>query len=191
MPRRFFRKFGLKREEVSGKWFLSPFAHLLHDRNLWGIRRRTVVPAVSMGMFVAFLPVFGQVLVAGLAALALRINIPVAIVTTFVSNPVTAIPMFRTAYLVGAWLLSIEPGEFTIELSLHWMTTTLINVWPPLLLGSILLGALAALLVHSILDALWISSVAGYKSRKVKTRRAKESTHDADNESTSRPPSAD
>ena len=177
MPRRFFRKFGLKREEVSRRWFLSPFSHLLHDRNLWGIRRRNVVPAVSMGMFVAFLPVFGQVLIAGLAALALRINIPIAIVTTFVSNPITAIPIFRTAYLVGAWLLSIEPGDFTIELSIKWMTTTLINVWPPLLLGSVLLGALAALVTHIILDLLWVGSIAEYKSRKVKTRRQKESTN--------------
>ncbi len=177
MPRRFFRKFGLKRDDVSRRWFLAPFQHLLHDRNLWGIRRRTVVPAVSMGMFVAFLPIFGQILLAGLAALALRINIPIAIVTTFVSNPVTAYPMYRTAYLLGAWLLSIEPGEFTIELSIEWMTTTLVNVWPPLMLGSVLLGALAALIVHIALDLMWLGSVAEYKARKRQRRQERESAN--------------
>ena len=34
MPRRFFRKFALKRDRFQGQWFLAPFNHMLHDRQL-------------------------------------------------------------------------------------------------------------------------------------------------------------
>ena len=57
MPRRFFRKFAFKRHHVSEQWFMTPFRHLLHDHNLWGIRRRTVVPAFAIGLFIAFIVV--------------------------------------------------------------------------------------------------------------------------------------
>ena len=83
MPRRFFRKFAFKRHEMSERWFMTPFSHLLQDHRLWDIRRKTVVPAFSLGLAVGFMPFPGHFLVAALAALALRINIPVAAVTTW------------------------------------------------------------------------------------------------------------
>ena len=69
------------------RWYLAPFSHLLNDHNLWGIRRRTVVPAFSIGLFVAYMPFPGHPLFAALLALLFRVNIPVAALTTFVSNP--------------------------------------------------------------------------------------------------------
>ena len=56
MPRRFFRKFAFKRHELSEQWFMTPFRHMLHDHRLWGIRRKTVVPAFAIGLFIAFMP---------------------------------------------------------------------------------------------------------------------------------------
>ena len=69
MPRRVFKKFAFKRHELSEKWFLTPFRHMLHDHRLWGIRRKTVVPAFSLGLFVAFMPFPGHMLQAALLAL--------------------------------------------------------------------------------------------------------------------------
>jgi len=166
MPRRFFRKFGFKRHEVSRKWFMSPFQHLLHDQRLWGIRRKTIVPAFSLGLFIAFLPVPIHFVLAALAALALRINIPVATLTTFVVNPLTVGPLFYSAYRLGAFLLSIEPGPFSVELSIDWVTTVFTSIWQPLLLGCLLIGSTAALIGYVTLDALWRYSVHDYKTKK-------------------------
>ena len=105
MPRRFFRKFAVKRHELSEKWFLTPFRHMLHDHRLWGIRRKNVVPSVSLGLFVACMPFPGHYLLGALLALALRINIPVAVLTTFISNPLTMGPIYYFSYKVGAFLL--------------------------------------------------------------------------------------
>lgn len=166
MPRRFFRKFAFKRHQVTERWFMAPFRHLLHDHRLWGIRRKTVVPAVAWGMFVAFLPIPGHVLVAVLGSIRIRCNIPVAALTTFVSNPVSIGPIYYFCYLVGAKLLSIEPGPFAIELSMDWLTGTFLSIWQPLLLGCVLVGATVALITYVLLDVFWRFSLADYKTRK-------------------------
>lgn len=150
---------------------MTPFRHLLHDNHLWGIRRKTVVPAVAWGTFVAFLPIPGHVLVAVLGSLPIRCNIPVAALSTFVSNPVTIGPIYYFSYLVGAKLLGITPGPFAIELSLEWLTGTFLSLWQPLLLGCVLVGTVAALIAYVFLDVFWRFSLADYKSRKRKSRQ--------------------
>jgi len=170
MPRRFFRKFAFKRHELSERWFMTPFRHMLHDHRLWGIRRKTVVPAFSLGLFIACLPFPGHLISAALAALALRINIPVATVTTLVSNPLTVGPIFYFEYQLGALLLSIESGPPQFELSIDWVAHTFGSIWQPMLLGSVLVGLVVALLGFVVLDALWRNSLANYKARKRSNR---------------------
>ncbi len=171
MPRRFFRKFAFKRHHMSEQWFMSPFQHLLHDTRLWGIRRRWVVPAFALGLFVAFLPFPGHMLISALAALALRVNIPVAALSTWASNPLTIGPMYYFAYLLGANILNTPPQPFEMELSLDWVTHTFVNIWQPMLLGSVLLGSIAALVGFVVLDLLWRLSLSNYKTRKQNLRR--------------------
>ena len=150
---------------------MSPFRHMLHDPRLWGVRRRWVVPAFSLGLFVAFLPFPGHTLMGALAALALRVNIPVAAVSTWVSNPATMFPMYYLAYRVGSALLGWELEPFEFEMSFDWVMHTFVNIWQPMLLGSILLGAAAALVGYIVLDVLWRLSLANYKSRKRGNRK--------------------
>ena len=166
MPRRFFRKFAPKRDFFRGSWFLAPFAHLLHDHNLWGVRRRTVVPAFAIGLFVAFMPFPGHPLIAALVALAFRVNIPVAAVTTFVSNPVTIGPMYLLGHQLGAAILGLEPQPFEFELSLDWLQQKFADNWQPLILGCLVLASTAALLGYVVLDLLWRASIADYLAQK-------------------------
>ncbi len=166
MPRRFFRKFALKRHHFAGRWYLAPFNHLLHDQRLWGVRRRTIVPAFALGLFVSFMPVPGHVLIAVLLALLLRVNIPVAALTTFVSNPLTIGPMFYLAYRVGRFLLGLPERPFSVELSIDWLTDSFVNIWQPLTLGAFLCGSLAALAGYLALDAFWRVSIANYVEKR-------------------------
>ena len=153
------------------QWYLGPFGNRLHDPNLWSIRRRTVVPAFSLGLFVAFLPFPGHMITAALLALALRINIPVAAVSTWVINPLFVGPAYYFAYEVGSILLRREPRPFEFELSFAWLIDGFVYVWQPLLLGCVLLGAILSLLGYVALDLLWRASIADYLSRR--QRRSK------------------
>ncbi len=173
MPRRFFRKISLKRHHFAERWYLQPFAHLLHDQRLWGVRRRTIVPGFALGLFIAFMPVPGHVLIAVLAGLMLRVNIPVAALATFVSNPVTIGPMFYLAYRVGRALLGLPERPFSVELSLDWLTNSFATIWQPLMLGSMLLGAILALLGFVTLDLIWRASIADYLEKRRARKRAR------------------
>ncbi|MGB5246774.1 MAG: DUF2062 domain-containing protein [Woeseia sp.] len=171
MPRRFFRKFSLKRHHFAGRWYLAPFDHLLHDQRLWGVTRRTIVPAFALGLFVSFMPVPGHVLLAALLALLLRVHIPVAAITTFASNPLTIGPMFYLAYRVGRVLLGLPERPFSVELSIDWLTDSFLNIWQPLMLGAFLCGGLLALIGYITLDALWRASIADYLAKRRARRR--------------------
>ncbi|NNC77881.1 MAG: DUF2062 domain-containing protein [Woeseiaceae bacterium] len=171
MPRRFFRKFAVKRHSLAESRLLAPFRNLFHDPRLWGIRRRTVVPAFALGLFVAFQPFPGHPLYAALIALMLRLNVPVAIVTTFVSNPLTMGPMYYSTYRLGRWMLDEPPVPFNFELSLNWVTQQFVTIWQPMIAGSLLTGATIALLAFVVVDLLWRLSVHDYKSRKRSERR--------------------
>ncbi len=175
MPRRFFRKFALKRHEFGQRWFLAPFRHLMHDHRLWGVRRKNVVPAVALGTFIAFLPFPGHPLWATFAALALRVNVPIAALTTFISNPLTMGPMYFFGYRLGTLLLGVPQKPIAVEMSFDWVTHTLVNIWQPMLLGCLLLASASALLAYVILDLVWRSSLGQYKSRKRAQRRDRES----------------
>ena len=151
---------------------MAPFQHMLHDHRLWGIRRKTVVPAFALGLAVAFLPFPGHFLFAALAALALRINIPVAAVATFIVNPLTVGPLFYFAYRLGAALLQLDPAPFDFELSLDWVQNVFVTVWLPLSLGCFILGVVTALVGYIALDGLWRYSLHDYKTRKRDDRQS-------------------
>ena len=111
---------------------------------------------------------------AALAALALRVNIPVAALTTFVSNPLTMGPMYYLAHRVGLALLGLEPRPFNFELSWTWMQEGFLNNWQPLMLGCFLLGSIAAGVGYLALDLVWRASIADYLAKRRARRREKD-----------------
>lgn len=173
MPRRVFKKFAFKRKHMTEHWIMSPFRHMLHDNRLWGIRRRWVVPAFGLGLFIAFMPLPGHTFFAMLAALALRVNIPVAAVTTLVNNPATMFVIFPGAYQLGRTILGLPPKEVAFDLTWEWMTHTFVSIWQPMLLGSVLLGATAGIIGYVTLDIVWRLSLADYKNRKRSDRQSR------------------
>lgn len=174
MPRRFFRKFAIKRHHFRDSRLLAPFRHLMHEPRYWGIRRRTAVPAFAVGLFIGWLPFPGHPLWGTCAALALRINIPVTVLTTFISNPLTMYPMYFAAYKLGRRLLGAPPLAFDFEMSLAWLTEKFVTIWQPLTLGCLLLGTASAVIGYVVLDLLWRASLRDYKLKKRSRRHRDE-----------------
>ena len=159
---------------------MAPFRHLLHDHRLWGIRRRNVVPAFALGLFIAFMPIPSHVMAAILLALVLRINLPVAILATFASNPATIGFMYYFAYRLGANILNVEERPFAFDASFEWLTHTFLTIWQPLLLGCFILGTAAAITGYAVLDVFWRLSIGNYKTDKRNKRRDQDSQGRAD-----------
>ena len=174
MPRRFFRKFAVKRDHLKGRWWLEPFQHLLSEPNLWAIRRRTVVPAFALGLFVAYLPFPGHIIIGALLAIPLRVNLPVAALTTLINNPLTLGPLFYTSFQLGRQLLRLPPRDIDFELSFAWLFDGFAHIWQPLMLGSIFLGAILALVGFVTLDLIWRASIWDYLKKRRARRKARE-----------------
>jgi uncharacterized protein (DUF2062 family) len=129
------------------------FGKLLHDPNLWHLNRRSVAGAVAIGFFAMFLIFPAQSLIAAGLAITLRVNLPISVVLVWTTNPVTSPPMFYVAYIVGCWILGHEAVGFDFHFWLDWHNW--LEILEPLMLGSLICGAVCSLLGYLIVQILW------------------------------------
>lgn len=155
MPRRFIRKYLPSASVLSQSRALRPLGKRLQNPEIWHLHRRSVAGAVFIGLFCAFLPVPGQMLIAGAIAVAARCNLPISVALVWITNPVTFAPMFFFAYKLGAWLLDWRVVE-KVPSDVPWVIYELGNIWQPLLLGSLVCG--------------WVTGVTGFVLARVAWR---------------------
>lgn len=81
--------------------------------DLWSFQRLPVRKAIYVGAAIAFLPIYGLQLLVGLgAAIVFRANLAVVCALQIITNPLTAGPIYYSAYRVGIWLIrTLEVGE--------------------------------------------------------------------------------
>lgn len=87
---------------------LKPFRRYLDHHALWQFNRRGVAGGVAIGLFFGILIPFAQILLAAFAAVFLRVNLPVAAVSTLITNPFTFPGVYYCAYLVGGLFLHAD-----------------------------------------------------------------------------------
>lgn len=131
------------------------FGSLLRDPNLWHLNRRSVAGAVAIAVFVAFLPVPGQMLLAALLAIAARVNLIISAAGVWVSNPLTMPAMFYISYRVGAAVLGRAPEPFHFEFSLRWFLERAWDLGPALFIGGAVVGIVASALAYLVVRLLW------------------------------------
>jgi uncharacterized protein (DUF2062 family) len=171
MPRRFFRRISDGYLRNDRPWYLKPFDALTSHPTYFAPTRRGIAGAIWVGVFVALLPIPGQTLVALLAALALRVNLPLAAIATWVTNPITIVPIFYWEYSLGTVILQLPPQPFDIELSWNWVTDGFIGIWKPLMLGSFITATLVSSMVYIGISVTWRWMVAyRFKRRHDRTR---------------------
>ena len=170
--RRYLRRFVPGAGEIRRHAFLRRvFGRLLFDTDLWHLNRASVAGAVSVGLFMAWAPVPFQMVLAAGAAITIRCNLPVAVALVWISNPVTAAPMFYGAYELGGWMLDVAPVDLRIDISLQWLLHELGRVWEPFLLGCFVLGIASAVLGHVAIRLVWRAHVmVSWRDRRIQRR---------------------
>ena len=88
--------------------FLKPIAHRFLRSELWRFTRRSVPRGVALGMLAAFLVPVGQIFAAVFLALPVRANVPIAAITTFITNPLTYPFWIAAANQTGKFALQID-----------------------------------------------------------------------------------
>jgi uncharacterized protein (DUF2062 family) len=130
-----------------GDWVYAP--------NLWHINRYSASMAFFIGLFVAFMPIPGQTILAAALAVLLSCNLPLSVGLVFVTNPLTMAPIFFMAYKVGALIIDVPVKEVDFELSFFWLSNSLAAIWKPFLLGCLICGLSIGSLGYFVMSMLW------------------------------------
>jgi uncharacterized protein len=111
MPRKFFRKYLPSTESIRQNRWIRFFGTALHHPSLWHLNRRSVAGGVAVGLFTGLVPGPFQVISAALLSILFRVNLPVAAVVTFYTNPLTIIPIYILAYELGSFVLGTHDHQ--------------------------------------------------------------------------------
>lgn len=171
MARKLFKKWLPDPAEIRSKPALQFLGSLLHDPNLFHLNRHSVSVAAAIGVFVAFLPIIGQMPTAAILALLFRANLPISIVLVWISNPVTIPPMFFATYELGRWILDYPHIQFSIEFSWQWLTSEFLKLWKPLLTGSLICGTFFSIISYFAARSYWRWHVIHNWNKRLEARR--------------------
>lgn len=155
------------RESISrNRWLRWLGPRLMHQR-LWHFSRRGVAIGAAIGVFFGLIIPLAQIPLSAAGAVLLRANLPIAIASTLVTNPVTFAPVYVFAHRLGASLLhepdAVAPEVARLEMNAPqqgqcwWqkVRSSLLALGKPLLLGLAVLAVSASMLTYTLIMLLW------------------------------------
>lgn len=156
----------------------------LHHPRLWHMSRRGIALGVALGLFFGLLIPIAQIPLAAAAAVVLRANLPTAVASTLVTNPVTFGPVYYGAWRVGSAILgesAVKPPPLPdptaaadpAERELGWFERTwrrIANVGKPLLLGLAIFASVAGVLSYLLVSGIWHLKVRLQRRRRLRGR---------------------
>lgn len=165
MPRKFLKRLMPSVDKVREVKALGVFGEALFHPALWHLNRRSVAGGVATGLFCGLIPGPLQMLGAGIAAILFRVNLPVALLTTLYTNPITIVPLYLIAYKIGTAVLGATGGR-TPEPPPEWVWSQIgasmeaygqwvLGLGAPLALGVFLLAAQLAASGYLVVRLLW------------------------------------
>ncbi|MFZ5555348.1 MAG: DUF2062 domain-containing protein [Pseudomonadota bacterium] len=183
--RRWLKKRLPNAETLAGNRWLRPMAPVLRHPNLWHLNRRTVAGGVAVGLFFGLLIPVAQILLAAVVAVWLRVNLPVATVSTLITNPFTFPPIYFAAYRLGGWLTGTTSGrapdglaqgaQAAVESSTGWLDLFM-GFGQPLVLGLAVLAVAGSALGYLLVSMAWRGATLLQRSRNRRRRRSSTAT---------------
>jgi uncharacterized protein len=108
-------------------------------------------------------------------AIPLRVNLPLAVATVWLTNPFTMPPIFYGAYLIGVKVLGAPEQKFSFQLSWQWVIDSVETIGPAFLVGCGICSVFFGLLGYFSLNYIWRWSVIkAWRVRELKRQKAKE-----------------
>jgi hypothetical protein len=188
MARKYIHRWVPSREDMRSRRALRWLGPLLDRQWLWQLNRRSVAAGVGLGVFCGFLIPGLQIIIAALLAPFIRANLPVAVVSTMISNPFTFAPIFVLAYRFGAMLLgenvdeahaaaleagALEPVVVEVTAISRGWGERFAAIGKPLLLGLSVFAVVGGTVSYLLTLALWRLGVVlrlRHRQRRVRER---------------------
>ncbi len=165
MPRKFFHKYLPTHQSIRENRYFRFFGTALQHHSLWHLHRKSVAGGVAIGLFCGLVPGPLQMLSAALFAVVLHVNLPVAIIATWYTNPFTILPLYFIAYKLGLFVTGSQsaplphadmhffalPVTEWIPAIAHWFAM----MGKPFAVGMFLLALILAVAGYLLVLAAW------------------------------------
>lgn len=150
------------RETFERMRWLRPIAHRILLPELWRFHRRSVPRGVALGIIVGVMIPVAQTVFAAIFALPSRANVPVAALTTFITNPLTTPPIWVAAYWVGGYVLRLDAMTDAQPLTTHvksdsadWMQWLFSTAAPATAVGLVVISLVGAAVGYLLASWGW------------------------------------
>ena len=158
-PKRFLRQYFANKDHSKSLKRFGWLGEHLHSPDLWHFSRRSVAGGVSMGFFLAFIPIPIQMLLAIPASIIAGVNLPITMLALWISNPLTMAPLFLLAFKTGAWITN-QPStvaSLAFEPTFSGLAEKLGEIWWPLSVGCLICGLASALIGNILVRWIWVA----------------------------------
>ena len=157
-PKTFLRQYFANKDHRKSLKRFGWLGDHLHSQELWHFSRRSVAGGVSLGFFLAFIPIPIQMLLAIPASIIVGVNLPITMLALWISNPLTMAPLFLFAYKIGAWVTNQSGSlkSLAFEPTFAGLADKLTEIWWPLSVGCLISGLAAAVIGNILVRWLWM-----------------------------------
>ncbi|MEM7467633.1 MAG: DUF2062 domain-containing protein [Pseudomonadota bacterium] len=178
-PKRFLKQYFANKPHRESLQRFGWLGERLQQPEIWHFSRRGVAGGAGLGLFLAFIPFPIQMLLAIPTSIVGRVNLPVTIIASWTSNPITVAPIFIFAFKVGAWITdrSGSLAALSFEPSIGGLMAKLGEIWWPLLVGCFVCGCVCAVLGNLLVRWVWTGFVLYSKHQRNKHRTAASMPH--------------
>ena len=170
-------------DSLQDKRWLRWLGPLLQHPRLWHVSRRGIALGMAIGVFFGLLIPIAQIPVSAAVAVVLRANVPSAIASTLVTNPVTFGPVYYAAWRLGKAVLGepVDAGQAPpaqsdstpVDDGVAWWERSLTQlraVGQALLLGLAIMACSIGLLTYALVSAIWALRVRWRRRRRLRDR---------------------
>lgn len=177
-----------KPEVLQNSRWLRWMGPVLNHPRLWHFSRKGIALGLALGIFFGLLIPVAQIPFAAALAVALRANVPMAVASTLVTNPVTFGPVYYGAYRLGKAVLGEKaPTDREIESELqaaqkepsaveglgHRMRhafAQLTTVGKPLVVGLAIVASLSGIAVYFLVSGIWVLRTRWQRNKRLRSR---------------------
>lgn len=168
-------------ETLQANRWLRWLGPALHHPRLWHMNRRGLALGMALGFFFGLLVPLAQIPLSAAAAVLLRANVPAAVASTLVTNPLTFGPIYYAAWQVGDAILGTpenappaaatttaqEPLDEAADEG-WWQAAArrVMGVGKPLMLGLAILATAFGIATYVLVSMAWKLSVLWKRHRR-------------------------
>jgi uncharacterized protein (DUF2062 family) len=186
--RKRLRKYLPDHEAIRANRWLAPFASTLLHPRLWHLNRHSVAGAVAAGLFCGLIPGPFQMMGAAVCAVLFKANLPLALLVTLYTNPLTIVPLYVAAFALGKFALGlvgadpgghfVSPPDYGDAGLIAWLGSLvdwMAQLGKPLAIGLVLLASLLALIGYFATRFAWrMHLVHAWRERAARRHHPKE-----------------